>query len=75
MPRSPLAWRSGGAESVCERIWRFIARIGFDSPHLHTSLPGLPLEARGFCTRMRTGVNSRVGRSMMRGIVRESCRY
>lgn len=57
-PESPMLWRSGGAEFVCEWIWRFIARIWFDSPHLHTSLPGLPLEARGlfaFCA-LRFGV-------------------
>ena len=56
MPRSPLAWRSGGAESVCERIWRFIARIGFDSPHLHQSPPltAIPTLSHAFGYRVGT---------------------
>ena len=47
-PHSPLVWRSGGAEPAHEWEVRAIARAWFDSPHLHRSHPGLPLEARGF---------------------------
>ena len=50
-PESPILWRSGGAESVCEWISRFIARVWFDSPHLHHPTPGFRWKP-GVCLRV-----------------------